>query len=625
MRDGSDAIADWPILNALVNMAAGATWVSVHHGGGVGIGNSIHAGMVVVADGTDDAAERLERVLTTDPARASCATPTPATTRRSTLPREHGLDLPARTLTAPSSRARRADGCSIRDLAQVASPGGPRARRCAAAALGDARRDRGRRTSSATDGAIAAVGRDARPRPARRRRRGARRPRALRDPGPRRLPHARGFAGDRVEEFALRAAGASYEELHAAGGGILSTVRATRAAGEDGLRAAVARHRGWMLRAGTTTFEGKSGYGLDRETELASLRAIRAAGGDPDLARRPRGSARVRRRRRLPRLRARRGAARGRGGSPRPPTSSSSAAPSTRRRRAATSRPAALPGSRCACTATSSPRRARSRSRSSSARARSTTSRRPAPTASQRWRRATSPACCCPASALFLGRPMPPARALVDAGAAVALATDFNPGSAFCESLPLVCSLAATQLQLSPGGGAGGLHGQRGARARPRRPVGRLAPGYAPTSSCSTRPTGATSPTTSAETWSPRSSRTAPSPGRRGIMSPWRRRSSAAASRSRSGTSTRTSTSTTREARSTPRRPRSARQDRARRRPREPRRRSRRCAAAARSSRPRCGARCKRGLIFSPLMFFAVFLLGPTLSTRAEGRRRRSC
>jgi urocanate hydratase len=68
MRDGSDAIADWPILNALVNVAAGATWVSVHHGGGVGIGNSIHAGMVAVADGTAEMAERLERVLTTDPA-----------------------------------------------------------------------------------------------------------------------------------------------------------------------------------------------------------------------------------------------------------------------------------------------------------------------------------------------------------------------------------------------------------------------------------------------------------------------------------------------------------------------------------------------------------------------------
>src|SRR5437660_967041 len=67
MRDGSDAIADWPILNALLNVAAGATWVSVHHGGGVGIGNSIHAGMVVLADGSDEMAERLERVLTADP------------------------------------------------------------------------------------------------------------------------------------------------------------------------------------------------------------------------------------------------------------------------------------------------------------------------------------------------------------------------------------------------------------------------------------------------------------------------------------------------------------------------------------------------------------------------------
>jgi urocanate hydratase len=67
MRDGSDAVADWPILNALLNAVAGATWVSVHHGGGVGMGYAIHAGMVVVVDGTDEAAERLQRVLTTDP------------------------------------------------------------------------------------------------------------------------------------------------------------------------------------------------------------------------------------------------------------------------------------------------------------------------------------------------------------------------------------------------------------------------------------------------------------------------------------------------------------------------------------------------------------------------------
>jgi urocanate hydratase len=68
MLDGSDAIADWPLLNALVNTASGATWVSIHHGGGVGIGRSIHAGQVTVADGTELAAAKIERVLSNDPA-----------------------------------------------------------------------------------------------------------------------------------------------------------------------------------------------------------------------------------------------------------------------------------------------------------------------------------------------------------------------------------------------------------------------------------------------------------------------------------------------------------------------------------------------------------------------------
>jgi urocanate hydratase len=68
MADGSDAIADWPLLNALVNTASGATWVSIHHGGGVGIGRSIHAGLVIVADGSELAAQKLERALTSDPA-----------------------------------------------------------------------------------------------------------------------------------------------------------------------------------------------------------------------------------------------------------------------------------------------------------------------------------------------------------------------------------------------------------------------------------------------------------------------------------------------------------------------------------------------------------------------------
>jgi urocanate hydratase len=70
MKDGSDAIADWPILNALINAVGGATWVSVHHGGGVGIGYSIHAGMCLVADGTKDAEKRIVTVLTTDPGTA---------------------------------------------------------------------------------------------------------------------------------------------------------------------------------------------------------------------------------------------------------------------------------------------------------------------------------------------------------------------------------------------------------------------------------------------------------------------------------------------------------------------------------------------------------------------------
>ena len=67
MRDGSDAVADWPILNALLNTACGASWVSVHHGGGVGMGRSIHAGQVCVADGSERADERLRRTLTADP------------------------------------------------------------------------------------------------------------------------------------------------------------------------------------------------------------------------------------------------------------------------------------------------------------------------------------------------------------------------------------------------------------------------------------------------------------------------------------------------------------------------------------------------------------------------------
>ena len=94
MRDGSDAIADWPVLNALLNTSSGATWVSVHHGGGVGIGYSLHAGMVVVADGTREADEKLQRVLTCDPGsgvvrHADAGYPDAIATAR-----ESGIDMP---------------------------------------------------------------------------------------------------------------------------------------------------------------------------------------------------------------------------------------------------------------------------------------------------------------------------------------------------------------------------------------------------------------------------------------------------------------------------------------------------------------------------------------------------
>jgi urocanate hydratase len=94
MRDGSDAIADWPLLNALVNTAAGASWVSIHHGGGTGIGYSQHAGMVVVADGTDLAAQKLERVLTTDPGTGVMRHADAGYERAIEVARERGIRLP---------------------------------------------------------------------------------------------------------------------------------------------------------------------------------------------------------------------------------------------------------------------------------------------------------------------------------------------------------------------------------------------------------------------------------------------------------------------------------------------------------------------------------------------------
>ena len=102
MKDGSDAIADWPLLNALLNTACGASWVSIHHGGGVGIGYSMHAGMVTVAAGTDAAERRLQRVLTADPGTGVMRHADAGYDDALETARRHGIDLPM--IDAPNSR-----------------------------------------------------------------------------------------------------------------------------------------------------------------------------------------------------------------------------------------------------------------------------------------------------------------------------------------------------------------------------------------------------------------------------------------------------------------------------------------------------------------------------------------
>ena len=94
MKDGSDAVADWPLLNALVNTAGGASWVSIHHGGGVGMGYSVHAGQVLVADGTKEAAERIERVLISDPGLGIIRHADAGYERAIEVAEEHGIHIP---------------------------------------------------------------------------------------------------------------------------------------------------------------------------------------------------------------------------------------------------------------------------------------------------------------------------------------------------------------------------------------------------------------------------------------------------------------------------------------------------------------------------------------------------
>jgi imidazolonepropionase len=286
------------------------------------------------------------------------------------------------------------------------------------------------------------------------------------------------FAGDRAAEFELRSRGASYEELHAAGGGILSTVRATRAAGEEALAAAVERHRDWMLAHGTTTFEAKSGYGLDRETELAMLRVVRQAGGIPTWL----GAHAV------------------------PPEFPNADAYLEFALAEVLPDAAQLAEAADVFVEQGAFDVVQARRYLEACRAAGLALRLHADQFTEAGGvglavelgarsvdhlEATEPggvrvlaasdvaAVLLPVAALVLGRPMPPARDLVDAGAVVALATDFNPGSAYCESLPIVCALACTQLHLSPAEALAACTVNAAHVLGRADRLGRLAPGYA--------------------------------------------------------------------------------------------------------------------------------------------------
>jgi imidazolonepropionase len=285
------------------------------------------------------------------------------------------------------------------------------------------------------------------------------------------------FAGDRADEFSRRAAGATYEELHAAGGGILSTVRATRAAGEDALGEALARHRAWMLAAGTTTFEAKSGYGLDRDTELAQLRVIREAGGIPTWL----GAHAV------------------------PPEFQDADAYLDFALAEVLPEAAQLAEAADVFLERGAFDAAQARRYLEACRDAGLELRLHADqfgegggiplaielgarsvdhleaTAAEGVRalaRSDVAAVLLPVAALFLGRPMPPGRELLEAGAIVALGTDFNPGSAFCERLPVAMTLACTQIGLGPVAALAACTVNAAHVLGRADRLGRIAPGY---------------------------------------------------------------------------------------------------------------------------------------------------
>ncbi len=252
MKDGSDAIADWPILNALLNVASGASWVSFHHGGGTGIGTSLHAGQVIVADGTPAAARRLERVLTNDPGigvarHADAGYPAALDTAQ-----RHGLLVGARQVVTCRGTASARRGPALAQLEVLSGDPAVLLEGDRIAWVGP-RKDAPR--SAATTVEV----------------------RGVLFPGFVDC-HTHGiFGAPRLDDHERRALGEDYKTIAAAGGGILQSVRDVRARSEDQL-AALARERlTTLLWHGSTTIEVKSGYGLATDAELKQLRAVQRA------------------------------------------------------------------------------------------------------------------------------------------------------------------------------------------------------------------------------------------------------------------------------------------------------------------------------------------------------------
>ena len=458
MKDGTDAVADWAILNALVNTAAGATWVSFHHGGGVGIGYSLHAGMVVVADGTA----------------ARGALPRARADQRS----GHGRDPPRRRRLRrgdPRGRgARRRDpAASAARIARMTADlvlRHARVMTCDPARPGLGMIEHG--AIAIEGGRIAWVGPAAE---AARRDPGRRRSAAGWSPRARRLPHPRDLR--RRSRERVRDARGGQELPRDRGGG--RRHRGDARADARRLRrgaARAARRPGSTPRSprGTTTIEVKSGYDLTVAGELRLLRCI--ARGAP--ARRRRGSCRRcsptscrPSARAIARPTSRelceRADPAGRDASGSRPRSTSTATRARSRspRRARSSGRREAPGSRCAATSASSPISARPSCSPSSARCRAITSSRSPTRGSRRSPRAGVVAVMLPGACVQLRLPVPPVERLRAAGVAMAIASDLNPGSSFCESCRSRCG-SRPPTRDDRRGGVARRHPPRGDRAR---------------------------------------------------------------------------------------------------------------------------------------------------------------